>query len=75
MVTKSKDGYLTVEQLSELFERVRDNPELYTTERVAAEYKLSVTDAENLLKYFGGFKVVATYDQSQQGLKFHPLHM
>lgn len=73
-IAKPKEGYLTVHQLKELFERVNGDPGTWTVEAVAVEYKISISDSQNLLKYFGGFKVVAMFKPSDHKLEFHPLH-
>ena len=71
MTVTVKEGRLTVYQLREMFDRARADPNKWNTATVAAEYKISETDAENLLKYFGNFNVVAKRDDPKLDLH-HP---
>ena len=67
-----KEGRLTALQLRLMFDRARLDPEKWSLDAIAAEYKISTTEAESLLKYFGNFNVVAKREQPK--LEFHPLH-
>ena len=53
----SIDG-VTADELLLMFHERRDNELKWTAEKVAADYKLSLSDAENLLRYFNNFVIV-----------------
>lgn len=67
-----KEGRLTALQLRIMFDRARLDPDKWSPAAVAEEYKITAAQAENLLKYFGNFSVVAKREQPK--LEFHPLH-
>lgn len=49
---------MTADELLLMFYERRDNELKWTAEKVAADYKLSQNDAENLLRYFNNFVIV-----------------
>ena len=53
----STDG-VTADELLLMFYERRDNELKWTAEKVATDYKLSLSDAENLLRYFNNFVIV-----------------
>lgn len=56
-VDRSSSG-MTADELLLMFYERRNNELAWTAERVATDYKLSLNDAENLLRYFNNFVIV-----------------
>lgn len=69
------EGYLTVQQVNEIFDRRKANEGVWSAAKVAGSYKLSLEDAEHLLKHFNNFRVVTSNknDLSPE-MKFHNFH-
>lgn len=73
-ITVASDGYLSVKQMMEIFERRRRSEDEWTPSKVATTFKIDEKAAENLLKYFNTYKTVATYKRPKPNMKFHNLH-
>lgn len=73
-INKASSGYLTLQQLAEIFEHQRASPEEWPASKVASSYNIELNDAENLLKYFTSYRVVATFKDPRPEMKFHNLH-
>lgn len=56
-VDRSSSG-MTADELLLMFYERRNNELAWTAERVATDYKLSLNDAKNLLRYFNNFVIV-----------------
>ena len=70
----ASEGYLSVKQAMEIFERRQRNEDEWTPSKVAASFKIDEKAAENLLKYFSTYKVVAKYKRPKPNMDFHNLH-
>jgi len=49
---------VAADELLLMFYERRNNELKWTAEKVAADYKLSLSDAENLLRYFNNFVII-----------------
>ena len=49
---------VTADELLQMFYERRNNEMKWTAQKVASEYKLSLSDAENLLRYFNNFVII-----------------
>ena len=72
--TSSSEGYLTAQQVLEIFDKRGENPNEWTVENVAQQYKIDSRDAENLLKNFNNYRVVKSAKKPDDPLGYHPLH-
>lgn len=71
-VTSASQGHVTARDVVEIFNRQQANDKQWDAAKVADVYKLSQVDAENLLKYFSNYTVVATYSREPKPeMKFH----
>ena len=73
-VSSTSEGYLTAQQVLEIFDKRSANESEWTEDKIAATYKISREDATNLLKYFGSYRVVGKLDKGDPDMKLHPLH-
>ena len=73
IIEKSSEGYLTVQQLLEIFTKRRESPSEWNSETIAKQYKIEQNDAENLLKYFNNYKVLVSR-KPDTPLQYHLLH-
>ena len=67
-------GHLSVKQVMEIFEHRKRSEEEWTASKVATSFKIDEEAAENLLKYFNTYRVVAKYKQPKPKMQFHNLH-
>jgi hypothetical protein len=74
-ITSSTEGYLTAQEVLEIFsKRATDSAGEWTEQRIAKDYKISPEDAVNLVKYFGSYRVMGALEKRQPEMKLHPLH-
>ena len=73
-VSNSTEGYLTAQQVLEIFDKRRTNEQEWTDKRISTDYKISLEDATNLIKYFGSYRVVGKLDKGHPKMELHPLH-
>ncbi|XP_038078203.1 NADH dehydrogenase [ubiquinone] 1 alpha subcomplex assembly factor 4-like [Patiria miniata] len=52
------EGRLTVPMAMEILAKHKRNPKEWPVERLATDYKLDLTDTQNILEYFQSFKVI-----------------
>ena len=73
-------GFLAAKDLTFILQQqipgnwVSKQKESLSPEEIAQKYGVSVEDAENLIRYFTGFKVVATIKEPAPDMEFHKLH-
>ncbi len=73
-IAVASEGYLSVKQVMEIFERRNRSEDEWTPSKVAATFKIDQEAAENLLKYFNTYKIVAKYKRPKPNMDFHNLH-
>ena len=73
-VTNSIEGYLTAQQVIEIFDKRRASESEWTEQKIATDYKISQEDATNLIKYFGSYRVMGTLEKRTPEMKLHPFH-
>ena len=73
-MSTASEGYLTNRQVVEIFNLKNKDKEEWTASKVSSVFKISPSDAENLLKYFETYKTVATVKDNKPEMKFHHLH-
>ena len=62
-----------MQQVLEAFAKRREKQSEWTPNQVANVYNIDPMDAENLLKYFNNYRILATHKPDTE-LKYHPLH-
>ena len=72
--TTSTEGYVTAQEVLEIFTKRATNASEWTEQKIATEYKISPEDAKNLVKYFGSYRVVGALEKAAPEMKLHPLH-
>jgi len=78
--TSAPRGYLTTKDLTFILQQqapgswAPKQKESWTPEKIGQKYGISLEDAENLTRYFTGFKVVATIKEPAVDMDFHKLH-
>ena len=73
-LANSTEGYLTAQQVLEIFDKRAASDSEWTEEKIAMDYRIAHDDAVNLVKYFGSYRVVGKLEKEKPELKFHPLH-
>lgn len=66
---------VTADELLLMFYERRNNEMKWTAEKIATDYNLSLTDAENLLRYFNNFVLVKKIPPRTSPLKDNPYSM
>jgi len=54
---KVREGMATLRQMVQLLSDHQNNPEVWTPEKIASQYKLKVEEVEDIIKYFKPFQV------------------
>lgn len=73
LTARASPGYLTVQQVFEIFDKRKEKMSGWTAETVANHYEVDLQDVENLLKFYNSYRVVKS-GESETALKFHLLH-